>query len=60
MLLNLPRLLGALVKLFTPLFPESVRAKLRFERFDLGAPDALLSADGKATLNSFLDKTLSS
>lgn len=32
LLLNLPRLLGALVKLFTPLFPEKVRQKLKFER----------------------------
>uniref|UniRef100_A0A7S2WMH5 CRAL-TRIO domain-containing protein n=1 Tax=Eucampia antarctica TaxID=49252 RepID=A0A7S2WMH5_9STRA len=31
LLLNLPRLLGALVKLFTPLFPEKVRQKLKFE-----------------------------
>jgi len=29
-LLNLPRLLGALVKLFTPLFPKEVRARLKF------------------------------
>lgn len=32
LLLNLPRLLGALVKLFTPLFPAAVRERLRFER----------------------------
>lgn len=30
-LLNLPRLLGALVKLFTPLFPKAVLERLRFE-----------------------------
>ncbi|KAL7460723.1 hypothetical protein ACHAXS_001165 [Conticribra weissflogii] len=30
LLLNLPKLLGALVKLFTPLFPEKVRERLRF------------------------------
>ncbi|KAG8458596.1 hypothetical protein KFE25_008393 [Diacronema lutheri] len=30
-LLNLPPLLGALVKLFTPLFPKAVLDKLRFE-----------------------------
>ena len=58
MLLNLPRLLGALVKLFTPLFPESVRAKLKFDRFDIGPAAALTTADGKAALNAFLDKTL--
>lgn len=32
LLLNLPPLLSALVKLFTPLFPESVKARLRFEQ----------------------------
>jgi len=32
LLLNLPRILSALVKLFTPLFPESVKARLRFEQ----------------------------
>ena len=31
-LLNLPMLLGALVKLFTPLFPEEVRKRLKFEQ----------------------------
>ena len=30
LLCNLPRLLNALVKLFTPLFPESVKARLKF------------------------------
>ena len=32
LLLNLPRLLGALVKLFTPLFPQAVLDKLKFEQ----------------------------
>ena len=32
LLLNLPRLLSALVKLFTPLFPPEVNARLKFER----------------------------
>ena len=32
LLLNLPSLLGALVKLFTPLFPEAVRKRIRFEK----------------------------
>jgi hypothetical protein len=36
LLLNLPKLLGALVKLFTPLFPASVRERLRFEAGPLG------------------------
>mmetsp|Transcript_3521 Transcript_3521/g.8976 ORF Transcript_3521/g.8976 Transcript_3521/m.8976 type:complete len:307 (+) Transcript_3521:92-1012(+) len=31
LMLNLPKLLGALVKLFTPLFPKVVRKRLRFE-----------------------------
>lgn len=30
LLCNLPKLLNALVKLFTPLFPESVKARLKF------------------------------
>jgi len=30
LLLNLPKLLSAIVKLFTPLFPPEVRAKLKF------------------------------
>jgi len=57
-LLNLPRLLGALVKLFTPLFPPAVRAKLKFDRFDLGPEDSLNTADGKAALLAYLDRTL--
>jgi len=32
LLLNLPSLLGALVKLFTPLFPDAVRKRIRFEK----------------------------
>jgi CRAL/TRIO domain. len=31
-LLNLPTLLGTLVKVFTPLFPEEVRKRLKFEQ----------------------------
>jgi hypothetical protein len=31
-LLNLPTLLSALVKVFTPLFPEEVRKRLKFEQ----------------------------
>ena len=53
-LLNLPRLLGALVKLFTPLFPESVRAKLRFERFPLGDAGALSTQSGRANLSDYI------
>ena len=58
MLLNLPRLLGALVKLFTPLFPPAVRKKLKFDSFDIGNEDALLDAGGKAKLLAYLDDTL--
>ena len=57
-LLNLPRLLGALVKLFTPLFPPAVRKKIKFDGFDLGAVDALTTPDGKARLYDFLDGAL--
>ena len=32
LLLNLPSLLGAPVKLFTPLFPDAVRKRIRFEK----------------------------
>jgi len=39
LLLNLPKLLGALVKLFTPLFPAAVRKKLKFERGPLDKND---------------------
>ena len=53
-MLNLPRLLGALVKLFTPLFPESVRAKLRFERFPLGDAGALSTQSGRANLSDYI------
>ena len=53
-LLNLPRLLGALVKLFTPLFPESVRAKLRFERHELGEAGALATESGRANLSDYI------
>ena len=53
-LLNLPRLLGALVKLFTPLFPESVRAKLRFERHELGDAGALSTESGRADLSNYI------
>ena len=32
LLLNLPKLVSALVKLFTPLFPEKVRQRIKFEQ----------------------------
>ena len=57
-LLNLPKLLGALVKLFKPLFPKAVQAKLRFDSYDIGNDDALLSDAGKQALNAYLDANL--
>lgn len=42
LLLNLPRLLSALVKLFTPLFPPEVNARLKFERGPLQDVEELL------------------
>lgn len=41
-LLNLPRLLGALVKLFTPLFPEEVRKRLKFAKGPLSGVSNLV------------------
>jgi hypothetical protein len=58
LLLNLPRLLGVLVKLFTPLFPPAVRAKLRFERHDLGAADSLSAAAGRTSLVAYVSELL--
>lgn len=43
LLLNLPKLLGALVKLFTPLFPPAVREKIRFEQGPLSNVDDLMN-----------------
>jgi len=42
LLLNLPRLLGALVKLFTPLFPKEVRKKIKFAQGPLRDVDNLM------------------
>jgi hypothetical protein len=42
LLLNLPRLVSALVKLFTPLFPPEVNARLKFERGPLENVDELM------------------
>lgn len=59
-LLNLPKLLGALVKLFTPLFPEEVRKRLKFERGPLSKVNNLVEISGlskgnAATREQFLD-----
>ena len=56
-LLNLPKLLGALVKLFTPLFPKEVRARLKFAAGPLKDVDDLvaISPGGDAvSRNKFL------
>jgi hypothetical protein len=41
-LLNLPSILGALVRIFTPLFPEEVRKRLKFEQGPLKNVDELI------------------
>jgi hypothetical protein len=43
LLLNLPRLVSALVKLFTPLFPPQVQERLKFERGPLDGVDDLMN-----------------
>mmetsp|Transcript_28901 Transcript_28901/g.42842 ORF Transcript_28901/g.42842 Transcript_28901/m.42842 type:complete len:304 (+) Transcript_28901:36-947(+) len=50
LLLNLPKLLGGLVKLFTPLFSAEVRKKLRFEQGplkDIGDLTDIMGGDGR-------------
>lgn len=42
LLLNLPKIVSALVKLFTPLFPPEVNARLKFERGPLSKVDELM------------------
>jgi hypothetical protein len=55
LLLNLPLLLGALVKLFTPLFPPAVKARLRFESGPLkGVEDLMDVVPGGAGRDKFL------
>mmetsp|Transcript_6980 Transcript_6980/g.10017 ORF Transcript_6980/g.10017 Transcript_6980/m.10017 type:complete len:335 (+) Transcript_6980:98-1102(+) len=61
LLLNLPRLLGVLVKLFTPLFPKEVQAKLRFESGPLVGVEDLLEiassvGDRGTARETFLDQ----
>lgn len=56
LLLNLPRLLGALAKLFTPLFPKAVQKKLKFEQGplkDMINLDDVLSAGEYKSTNIF-------
>jgi hypothetical protein len=54
--LNLPPLLGALVKLFKPLFPEKVRQRLKFEAGPLKNVDTLMDiVPGGKDRQEFLD-----
>mmetsp|Transcript_1672 Transcript_1672/g.2760 ORF Transcript_1672/g.2760 Transcript_1672/m.2760 type:complete len:309 (-) Transcript_1672:112-1038(-) len=59
LLLNLPRLVGALVKLFTPLFPEEVRKRFKYSRgplSDVSALKEILAGSGDASKrDNFLD-----
>jgi hypothetical protein len=55
LLLNLPRLLSALVKIFTPLFPPEVNARLKFERGPLKDVEDLIDISyGGKDRESFL------
>lgn len=55
LLLNLPRLVSAIVKLFTPLFPEKVREKIKFEQGPLAKVEDLVNlAPGGKDRDSFL------
>lgn len=55
LLLNLPRLVSALVKLFTPLFPEKVRERIKFEQGPLKKVEDLVNiAPGGKDRDSFL------
>jgi len=57
LMLNLPRLLSALVKLFTPLFPEKVRARLKFDSGPLKDVDDLMDISyGGKHRQAFLDE----
>lgn len=59
LLLNLPRLVNALVKLFTPLFPPSVNARLKFAKSETikSVPTLRdLSTNGGSAREAFLDE----
>ena len=60
-LLNLPRVLGALVKLFTPLFPKEVNARLKFAKGPLSDVKDLVELSAgemgnAASRENFLDE----
>jgi len=55
LLLNLPKLVSALVKLFTPLFPVTVRERIKFEQGPLKDVEVLANvAPGGKDRDSFL------
>lgn len=55
LLLNLPRLVSAVVKLFTPLFPKTVREKIKFAQGPLKNVEDLVNvAPGGKDRDSFL------
>jgi CRAL/TRIO domain len=60
LLLNLPALLGALAKLFTPLFPPEVRKRLKFEQGPLAKVNDLMDVsyggNGRAAFLDEIDK----
>lgn len=56
LLLNLPRLLGAVIKLFKPLFPKSVQEKLKFEQGPLKDLKDLRDLSKPAEKEKFLDE----
>ena len=58
LLLNLPKLLSALVKVFTPLFPPVVKERLRFAQGPLAKVNDLrvIAQDGSKERNEFLQQ----
>lgn len=55
LLVNLPKLLGAIVKIFTPLFPAAVKARLRFEQGPLkGCQDLMNVSYGGSERAKFM------
>ena len=55
LLLNLPPLLGALAKLFTPLFPPEVRKRLKFEQGPLRSIENLTDILSGPSREEFLN-----
>ena len=56
LIFNLPRLLSQLVKIFTPLFPKEVAARLKFERGPLEKVEELVDVNyGGKFREEFMD-----